>query len=86
VTKPFSLKCLGLPLSEKQIPQAIENLESGGKSKEALETAALRPRQVRYCQNRDVRREAYAPGARTIEGLGCAAGEDEADGIRVQLR
>jgi hypothetical protein len=35
-------------LSEKQIPQVIENLESGGKSKETLETVALRPRQVRY--------------------------------------
>jgi len=39
---------LGLPLSEKQIPQVVENLESGAKPKEALETAALRPRQVRY--------------------------------------
>jgi hypothetical protein len=35
-------------LSEKQIPQVVENLESGGKPKEDLETAALRPRQVRY--------------------------------------
>ena len=48
VTKPLALRLLGLPLSEKQIPQVVENLESGGKSKEALETAALRPRQVRY--------------------------------------
>jgi hypothetical protein len=30
------LKPLGLPLSEKQIPQVIEILESEGKSKEAL--------------------------------------------------
>jgi len=35
-------------LSEKQIPQAVENLESGQKSKEALEPAVMRPRQVRY--------------------------------------
>jgi len=48
VTKPRLLKPLGLPLSEKQIPQVVEILESGGKSKEALETATLRPRQVRY--------------------------------------
>jgi hypothetical protein len=45
VTKPLPLSRLGLPLSEKQIPQVVENLESGGKPKEALETAALRPRQ-----------------------------------------
>ena len=36
VTKPRLLKPLGLPLSEKQIPQVIEILESGGKSKEAM--------------------------------------------------
>jgi hypothetical protein len=48
VTKPVVLSLLGLPLSEKQIPQVVENLESGGKSIEALEMAALRPRQVRY--------------------------------------
>ena len=36
VTKPRLLKPLGLPLSEKQIPQVIEILESEGKSKEAL--------------------------------------------------
>ena len=39
VTKPLALSRLGLPLSEKQIPQVVENYESGGKSKEALETA-----------------------------------------------
>jgi hypothetical protein len=39
VTKPLALSRLGLPLSEKQIPQVVENLESGGKSREALETA-----------------------------------------------
>ena len=30
VTKPLALNRLGLPLSEKQIPQVVENLESGG--------------------------------------------------------
>ena len=45
-TPPVEL--LGLPLSEKQTPQVVENLESGGKPKEALETVGLRPRQVRY--------------------------------------
>jgi len=39
VTKLLLLKRLGLLLSEKQIPQVVENLESGGKPKEALETA-----------------------------------------------
>lgn len=48
VTKPLPLSRLGLPLSEKQIPQVVENLESGGKSIEALERVAMRPRQVRY--------------------------------------
>jgi uncharacterized protein (DUF1778 family) len=37
-----------LLLSEKQIPQVVENLESGVKRKEALERAIMRPRQVRY--------------------------------------
>jgi len=35
-------------LSEEQIPQLIEKLESGDKAKEALEHAEMRPRQVRY--------------------------------------
>jgi hypothetical protein len=48
VTKPSLLRLLGLLLSEKQIPQVVENLESGDQSKEGLETAALRPRQVGY--------------------------------------
>ena len=48
VTKPLALSRLGLPLSEKQIPQVVENLENGDKPKEALEWAAMRPRQVRY--------------------------------------
>ena len=48
MTKPLALRRLGLPLSEKQIPQVVENLKSGGKPKEALERVAMRPRQVRY--------------------------------------
>ena len=48
MTKPLVLSLLGLPLSEKQIPQVVENLESGVKRKEALERAIMRPRHVRY--------------------------------------
>ena len=48
VTKPSVLRLLGLLLSEKQIPQVVENLENGDESKEALERAVMRPRQVRY--------------------------------------
>ncbi len=48
VTKPLALRRLGLPLSKKQIPQVVETFESGSKPKEALETTALRLRQVRY--------------------------------------
>ena len=39
---------LGLPLSEKQIPQVVVILESGSGCKEALETTALLRRQVLY--------------------------------------
>ena len=46
MTKPLTLSRLGLALSEKQIPQAVEKLESGGKPKEALETVALRVKQA----------------------------------------
>jgi len=48
VTKLVGLIALGLPLSEKQIPQVIEKLESGDKPKEDLERTVMRPRQVRY--------------------------------------
>jgi hypothetical protein len=48
VTKPLPVEPTWVAFEQKQIPQVVENLESGGKSKEALETAALRPRQVRY--------------------------------------
>jgi hypothetical protein len=46
VTKPFVLDGLGLSLSEKQIPQVVENLRSGDKSREALEMVALRVKQA----------------------------------------
>jgi len=42
------LSLLGLHLSEKQIPQVVENLENGDKPKEALERAAMPPKAVRY--------------------------------------
>ena len=42
------LNPFGLPLSEKQIPQVVEKCGSGCKSKESLEGAVMRPRQVRY--------------------------------------
>ena len=48
MAKLFVLEPLGLALSEEQIPQVVENLRSEGKSKDALEWATLRPRQVRY--------------------------------------
>ena len=46
MTKPFVLDGLGLFLSEKQIPQVVENLGSGDKSREVLEMAALRVKQA----------------------------------------
>jgi hypothetical protein len=46
VTKPFTLIGLGKASSEKQIPQVVENLESGDKSREALETGTLRVKQA----------------------------------------
>jgi len=46
VTEPFTLIVLGNASSEKQIPQVVENLESGDKSKEALETGTLRVKQA----------------------------------------
>jgi hypothetical protein len=48
VTKLGLLILLGLALSEKQIPQVVEKLESGDKRREALVRADMRPRQVRY--------------------------------------
>ena len=41
VTKLVRLIALGSPLSEKQIPQVIENLESGDKPKEVLERTVM---------------------------------------------
>jgi hypothetical protein len=40
------LKPLGLPLSEKQMPQVVENIGSGRKSEEALEYAFVRVKQA----------------------------------------
>jgi hypothetical protein len=48
VTKPLVLNQLELPSSEKQIPQVVENLESGGEPKEVLEPVELLRRQVLY--------------------------------------
>ncbi|MGH7835355.1 MAG: hypothetical protein ACREQK_17060, partial [Candidatus Binatia bacterium] len=42
--KPLALSRLGLPLSEKQIPQVVENPENVGKSKEALEAGRYAPK------------------------------------------
>jgi len=46
VTKPFAVSGLGLLLSEKQIPQVVENLESGYESREALDPITLRVKQA----------------------------------------
>lgn len=46
VTKPIILRALGKTSSEKQIPQVIENPESGDQSREALETVGLRVKQA----------------------------------------
>jgi len=52
VTKPLVLNQLELPSSEKQIPQVVENLESGGEPKEVLEPVELLRRQVPgRCEN-----------------------------------
>jgi len=48
VSKLVVLKPLGLALSEKQIPQIIENTKKCGELKEPLEPDGMRPRQVRY--------------------------------------
>jgi hypothetical protein len=46
VTEPLELNRLELPSSEKQIPQVVENLQSGVEPKEALEPVALRVKQA----------------------------------------
>jgi hypothetical protein len=48
VPKPIELEVLGLALSEKQIPQIVENNQSGNERMEPLEATGVRPRQVRY--------------------------------------
>jgi hypothetical protein len=40
------LSCFGLALREKQIPQIVENHESGYEPKEALEPVAVRVKQA----------------------------------------
>ena len=48
VSKLFVLEPLGLALSEKQIPQIVENTKKCGELKDPLEGDGMRPRQVRY--------------------------------------
>jgi len=48
VPKNNQLASLGLALSEKQIPQIVENNESRSEGIEPLEATGVRPRQVRY--------------------------------------
>ena len=48
VPKHIELEVLGLALSEKQIPQIVENNQSGTERMEPLEGTGVRPRQVRY--------------------------------------
>jgi hypothetical protein len=48
VSKLFALERLGLALSEKQIPQIVENSKKCGELLEPLEGDGMRPRQVRY--------------------------------------
>ena len=48
VSKLVALKPLGLALSEKQVPQIVENTKKRGELKEPLEPDGMRPRQVRY--------------------------------------
>ena len=52
VSKPcqnsLCLEPLGLALSEKQIPQIVENTKKRGELLEPLEADGMRPRQVRY--------------------------------------
>jgi len=46
VTERVALMDLGKASSEKQIPQVVENLESGGNQKESLEPVTLRVKQA----------------------------------------
>jgi hypothetical protein len=48
VSKLGALEHLGLALSEKQIPQIVENSKKCGELLEPLEGDGMRPRQVRY--------------------------------------
>lgn len=53
MTKLFALTRLGLLLSEKQIPQVVENLGRGNESKEPLEWMSLLVRQARMPRRPD---------------------------------
>jgi hypothetical protein len=87
VTKPLPLSRLGLPLSEKQIPQVVENLESGGKPKEALERVAMRPRD----RNRLQGLHRFSPNPNNYNNLGDLlfarqpTQDTSTDGVRAQL-
>ena len=48
VPKHFELQALRIPLSEKQVPQIVGNVESTAEGMKPLETVEVRPRQVRY--------------------------------------
>ena len=48
MSKLGALEHLGLALSEKQIPQIVENTKECGELLEPLEGDGMRPRQVRY--------------------------------------
>jgi hypothetical protein len=48
VPKPYLFSVLGLALSEKQIPQVIENTEKRSESMETLEQAVVLRRQTLF--------------------------------------
>jgi hypothetical protein len=48
VPKPYLFSALGIALSEKQIPQVVENIENSCVRMEALERVAVLRRQMLY--------------------------------------
>jgi hypothetical protein len=48
VPKPYLFSALGIALSEKQIPQVVENIENSCERMEALERVAVLRRQMLY--------------------------------------